>query len=228
MWTDILAAGMNITDNIFARQWQNLQNKRMRAWMENMSNTAHQREITDLRRAGLNPILSAKYGGASTPGASGVGAPSGSNPGSAWMQARQAREQAELLKEQQKTEKTKQDQNKADKTLKETQAGKAATDAYIQGLKAGQAEWNNQLFKSQTGQMLDIFQKLGGGKNPGISGHIKDIRNLVTSKEFLKAIKGMKNNNNINNSSAKGVKKAGEKYKGRIQVLPSGRVGPMP
>jgi hypothetical protein len=43
-------------------------NEGNKSWQEYMSNTAHQREVNDLREAGLNPILSATKGaGANTP-----------------------------------------------------------------------------------------------------------------------------------------------------------------
>lgn len=65
----ILDTGMSIYSANSANKHAKRMAEQQRAWEKMMSDTAHQREVADLKAAGLNPILSAMNGnGASTPG----------------------------------------------------------------------------------------------------------------------------------------------------------------
>lgn len=83
----------NHSEAVYGRRFSAAQAALQRKWSEGLSNSAHQRQVLDLERAGLNPILSAKYGGASSP--PGAAASAGANasistPGGATASGRAA------------------------------------------------------------------------------------------------------------------------------------------
>lgn len=62
-----LAAGAALGEGLASSAFNLFQANKNRDWQERMSGSAHQREVEDLKKAGLNPMLSIRHGGASTP-----------------------------------------------------------------------------------------------------------------------------------------------------------------
>lgn len=67
-FVEALAAFAPLAGTLLGNQQSIHEASENRIFQRDMSSTAHQRQVADLRAAGLNPILSAGGGGASTPG----------------------------------------------------------------------------------------------------------------------------------------------------------------
>lgn len=63
----LVLAGANLLGTSMRNREARKASARQMAFQEDMSNTSYQRGMEDMKKAGLNPILASKFGGASTP-----------------------------------------------------------------------------------------------------------------------------------------------------------------
>lgn len=112
-----IAAGESLITSAF-NAWQSHENRK---FQRDMASTAHQREVKDLRKAGLNPILSAKHGGAATPPGSAANA-ANSNVAQAYNSARATEQQGTLIPEQRTLLRAQADDTNSARALKDAQA----------------------------------------------------------------------------------------------------------
>lgn len=174
---DLLSSGASSIANAGKDLWSNLQQREnataSRNWNASMANTVHQREVADLIKAGLNPILSATHGGnpAATAPVAGVTPLSGGV--SDFLQMKMALQQ-----------------NDADLNLKRANADAADSSATLNDAKRVTELTSQALYQQQADQIAAQTQALqdANAKNDLQAQWYRDNPDMLKLRNFFDAI----------------------------------------
>lgn len=81
-WGAIASTAADIAGKWWQSNEASQEAEKNRDWQRDLADTAYQRSVTDLRKAGLNPMIAAKVGGASVPSGAVASVPDTGNIGS--------------------------------------------------------------------------------------------------------------------------------------------------